>query len=195
VTTPSPDPHIEPMTRIQVLAAMGITAIVLLVVSKVWLLFDQVSLLPFSFTPLALLTGFAVGLGISGASAIAYHFWPSYRSSAEFYMSLVIQPLLFPDLLWLGLLPGLSEELLFRGVMLPAFGLNWVGITLTSLLFGVLHFSGTQKWAYVIWASVIGAILGISAVESGNLLIPIVAHIATNLISSVSWKMREVGNG
>ncbi len=195
MTTPPSEPQIEPMSRIQVLAAMGITAIVLLVVSKVWLLFDQVSLLPFSFTPLVLLTGLAVGLGISGASAIAYHFWPSYRSSAEFYMALVIQPLLLPDLLWLGLLPGLSEELLFRGVMLPAFGLNWAGIALSSFLFGVLHFSGTQQWSYVIWASVIGAILGFSAVESGNLLIPIVAHITTNLISSVSWKMRKVGKG
>ncbi|PSN10049.1 CPBP family intramembrane metalloprotease, partial [filamentous cyanobacterium CCP5] len=100
-------------------------------------------------------------------------------------------PLHWGDIPWMGLLPGLSEELLFRGVMLPAIGLNWFGILISGLSFGVLHTSGLQQWAYVIWASVIGIVLAISAVATGNLLVPIVAHITTNLVSSLVWKARQ----
>ncbi|PSN77317.1 CPBP family intramembrane metalloprotease, partial [filamentous cyanobacterium CCP4] len=43
---PQPDPPLEPLTRMQVLAAMGVTAVVLLLISKVWLYFDSAGLLP-----------------------------------------------------------------------------------------------------------------------------------------------------
>ncbi|MGB6169607.1 MAG: hypothetical protein WBF52_18645 [Geitlerinemataceae cyanobacterium] len=33
--------------------------------------------------------------------------------------------------------------------------------------------------------------LGFSALVTGNLLVPIVAHIITNLASGFLWKMRE----
>jgi hypothetical protein len=104
-------------------------------------------------------------------------------------LQLVLKPLILPDIIWLGLLPGMSEELLFRGVMLPAIGLNATGLVITSVLFGVLHLSGKQQWPYVVWASVVGLLLGFSALATGNLLIPIVAHISTNLISSYLWKL------
>jgi hypothetical protein len=83
----------------------------------------------------------------------------------------------------------MSEELLFRGVMLPAVGLNPTGLIATSLLFGVLHLSGPQQWPYVVWASIVGLLLGLSALATGNLLVPIVAHIGTNLLSSYLWKL------
>jgi hypothetical protein len=102
---------------------------------------------------------------------------------------LVLKPLILPDIIWLGLLPGMSEELLFRGVMLPAVGLNATGLIATSLLFGVLHLSGPDQWPYVVWASIVGLLLGFSALATGNLLVPIVAHVATNLISSYLWKL------
>jgi membrane protease YdiL (CAAX protease family) len=103
---------------------------------------------------------------------------------------MVLQPLTWADLIWMGLLPGLSEELLFRGVMLPAIGLNVNGVIFSSLCFGVLHLSGLQQWPYVVWATVIGLVLGTSALVSGNLLVPIAAHITTNLLASLVWKAR-----
>ena len=112
-------------------------------------------------------------------------FHETYRSKFLFlYFTL-------PDLLWLGLLPGLSEELLFRGVMLPALGFNHLAVIVSSICFGVLHLSGSGQWAYVFWATIVGVILGYSAFFSGNLLVPIVAHIVTNLVSSYLWKMQQ----
>ncbi|HEY9725405.1 MAG TPA: CPBP family intramembrane glutamic endopeptidase [Chroococcales cyanobacterium] len=168
---------------------MGVTAVILLFIAKIWLHLGSVKLLPLQGTPQALLLGLAIALGISCASSLVYRLWPAYRQSADFYLEMVLKPLVLPDLIWLGLLPGMSEELLFRGVMLPAVGLNATGVLATSLLFGVLHLSGRQQWPYVVWASVVGLLLGFSAVATGNLLVPIVAHIVTNLLSSYLWKL------
>jgi uncharacterized protein len=188
----SPKPNVEPLSRVQVLIAMGVTAVLLLLCARLWLFFDtSVVMLPLRWSALSLLVGIGTGLGITAASAVMYQIWKAYRQSADYYLELVIKPLALPDLIWLGLLPGMSEELLFRGVMLPALGLTWFGLALSSLCFGILHFSGSQQWAYVIWATVIGAVLGLSAVLSGNLLVPIVAHITTNLISSCIWKFKN----
>ncbi len=185
------NPEIEPLTRTQILMAMGITAVVLLLIARLWLQFSSISLLPLNWKGIALPLGLAIGLGVTVASSIVYRVWPGYRQSADFYLQLVLKPLLWPDLIWLGLLPGLSEELLFRGVMLPAVGLNIIGLLASSLLFGVLHLSSPQQWPYVVWATTVGLLLGYSAMATGNLLVPIVAHIVTNLVSSFLWKFSE----
>jgi membrane protease YdiL (CAAX protease family) len=182
------NPEIEPLTRTQVLVAMGVTAIILLAVAKLWLLFGSVSLLPVKLIGIDLLKGCAIGLAITGGSAIVYQIWPGYRRSADVYLEVVLKPLFWPDLIWLGLLPGLSEELLFRGVMISALGLNVTSLVLSSFSFGILHLGGMQQWPYAVWATVVGLLLGYSVLDTGNLLVPIVAHICTNLISSCVWK-------
>lgn len=168
---------------------MGLTAVVLFVIARLWLLLDSVELLPVFWTPLSIVWGVLLGFGITAASSLVYYLWPSYRNSANLYLEMVLAPLVLPDLLWLGLLPGLSEELLFRGVMFPAIGLNWFGLIISSLCFGVLHFSGQEQWPYVVWATFIGGVLGFSAFYTGNLLVPITAHATTNLVSSLLWKL------
>lgn len=188
---PQPDPQLEPLTRVQVLVAMGVTAVVLLLISKAWLYFDPVELMPMRLSWIDGLLGVGLGLAITLASGVVYRLWPAYRQSADTYLTLVLQPLQWPDLIWLGLLPGLSEELLFRGVMLPAIGMNSLGIAVSAASFGVLHLSSLQQWTYVVWATAIGLVLAIAAVLTGNLLVPIVAHTVTNLVSSAVWKLRQ----
>ena len=180
-------PDIE-LTRTQILIVMGITALVLLIAATLWQKLGSVSILKVRLTLNALLVGLGMAAGIIGASSLVYRLWPAYRRSANHYLELVLKPLVLPDLVWLGVLPGLSEELLFRGVMLPALGFNWSALILSSLLFGVLHLSGADQWPYVVWATVVGFILGYSALMTGNLLVPIVAHTVTNLVSSILWK-------
>ena len=180
-------PDIE-LTRTQILIVMGITALFLLIAATLWQKLGSVSILKVRLTLNALLVGLGMAAGIIGASSLVYRLWPAYRRSANLYLDLVLKPLVLPDLVWLGVLPGLSEELLFRGVMLPALGFNWSALILSSLLFGVLHLSGADQWPYVVWATVVGFILGYSALITGNLLVPIVAHTVTNLVSSILWK-------
>lgn len=179
-------PELEPLTRTQVLIFMGVSAVVLLLVAKLWLHFDPIGILPIRWTGTNVLLGLGVGGAITAASSLIYRLWPAYRHSADYFVRLVVKPLVWLDLIWLGLLPGLSEELLFRGVMLPSLGLNWSGLLVSSLCFGILHFNG---WPYVIWATIVGLLLGFSALATGNLLVPIVAHITTNLVASILWKL------
>ncbi len=175
----------------QVLAAMGVTAVVLMLISKAWLYFDPAELMPVRLSWVDGLIGAGLGLAITLASGVMYRLWPAYRQSADTYLAMVLQPLHWPDLIWLGLLPGLSEELLFRGVMLPAIGMNGLGIAVSAASFGVLHLSSLQQWTYVVWATAIGLVLATGAVLTGNLLVPIVAHTVTNLVSSAVWKFRQ----
>jgi membrane protease YdiL (CAAX protease family) len=76
--------------------------------------------------------------------------------------------------------------------MLPALGGDSIAVIVSSLCFGVLHLSGPKQWPYVLWATIIGIILGYSTLLSGNLLLPIVAHIVTNLLSSYLWKTQKL---
>ena len=185
------EPEIPYLTRTQVLVAMGVTAIILWIVAKLWLHWSNVILFKWYWHEQDLLLGIGLGLIITILSGLAYRFSLPYRKSADYYLEMVLKPLAMPDLIWLGLLPGLSEELLFRGVMLPALGADHIAVIVSSLCFGVLHLSDTQQWPYVIWATLIGVILGYSALLSGNLLLPIVAHIVTNLFSSYLWKIKN----
>jgi uncharacterized protein len=186
----SQNPEIEPLSRIQILIAMAVTSILLFGVAKLWLYFGDFQLRPLVTNIEALGLGIAIGLGLTGLSSIVYAVWATYRESADFYLAMVLKPLAIPDLIWLGLLPGLSEELLFRGVMLPALGLDPIGIVLSSLCFGVLHMTNVQQWPYAVWATLVGMLLAFTMVETGNLLIPIVAHITTNFVSGLAWKLK-----
>ena len=190
------NPELEPLSRTQILIFMGITAILLLAIAKIWQKLGAVQLLSFQVNPQALLWSIALAVAITINSGIIYRLWPAYRRSADTYLELVIKPLMWTDLIWLGLLPGLSEELLFRGVMLPALGLNIAAVALSSVLFGVLHLSGVGQWPYVVWATIVGFALGYCALVTGNLLVPVVAHIITNLVSGLLWKInnREISN-
>jgi uncharacterized protein len=185
----SQNSEIEPLSRTQILIAMAVTSIILFGVAKLWLYLSDLQLRPLGMTVEALGLGMAIGLGLTGLSAIVYAAWATYRESADFYLAMVLKPLAIPDMIWLGLLPGLSEELLFRGVMLPALGLDPIGIVLSSLCFGVLHMTNVQQWPYAVWATLVGILLAVTMVETGNLFIPIIAHITTNFVSGLTWKL------
>nr|WP_051188871.1 CPBP family intramembrane glutamic endopeptidase [[Leptolyngbya] sp. PCC 7376] len=170
---------------------MGITALFMFIVGNLWRMIGNVALLPWEITPTAFLQGGAIAAGIITTSSLLYALWEDYRNSVDIYLEFVLKPLELPDVVWLGLLPGLSEEFLFRGIMLPGLGLGWIALALSSVLFGVLHISGAQQWSYALWATVIGFVLGFSALATGNLFVPVIAHIITNLTSSLIWKLRN----
>ncbi|MCG9887244.1 MAG: CPBP family intramembrane metalloprotease [Cyanobacteria bacterium] len=186
-----PPPDLDLLTRSQVLMALALTAALLLLLAKAWMVLGQASVLPVQFSGGAIALGGGLGLALAGLSALAYRLWPPYSASADAYLDLLLRPLTWTDLFWLGLLPALSEELLFRGVMLPALGLTWWGILASSLCFGLLHLLSLRHWPYALWAATVGLVLGVSAWLSGNLLVPAIAHAAINWLSSGVWKLRH----
>jgi membrane protease YdiL (CAAX protease family) len=85
------------------------------------------------------------------------------------------------ELALLALIAGFSEEPLFRGLIQSAlsdgFGGGswgvWTALAVASLLFGLAHFI---TYSYLVMAALMGLYLGWLWIESGNLLIPIIAH-------------------
>ena len=76
------------------------------------------------------------------------------------------------DVVVIALLSGTTEELFFRGVLLPE-----IGSVASSLCFGALH---ALCRVYFAWATLVGAALGALALTSGSLIPAIVAHATYN---------------
>jgi uncharacterized protein len=64
------DPSLQPLSRLQILMLMGVTAVVFLIISKLWLRFGSVSLLSVSWDAGSILTGIGLGLIITSASFV-----------------------------------------------------------------------------------------------------------------------------
>ena len=80
------------------------------------------------------------------------------------------------DLLLISIAAGVGEELLFRGVIQPHLA-DWlgpvIGVTLTSLIFGLVH---PVSITYVAYAALVGLYLGVLAAGLENVVVPITTH-------------------
>ncbi len=100
----------------------------------------------------------------------------------------------------LSLVAGLTEEALFRGLIQEAIadGVGrplgeWVGLAAAASLFGLAHF---LSLSYAVIATVMGLYLGWLWLDSGNLLVPIVAHTIYDFLALVYLvKIRHRSSG
>jgi hypothetical protein len=191
--TPQPnfDKKDQTLSRSQVLIALAVTAIIFLGISKGWVYFTGIPMVPLYWQSEHAAIGVGIGLGVALLSSVIFELWESYRIAATEYLEMVLKPLEPIDLLWLGLLPGLSEEMLFRGVALPALGMNGIALIITSVVFGALHMASAKHLSYTVWAIAVGMMLGAVTIYTGNLLSAIVAHVLTNSLSGVIWKWKQ----
>lgn len=187
----TPDKKDQTLSRSQVLIAMAVTAIIFLGISKLWVYLTGISMVPLYWNIEHGAIGLGIGLGVALLSSVIYEIWESYRIAAQEYLEMVLKPLETVDLIWLGLLPGLSEEMLFRGVALSALGMNGIALIITSVVFGALHMASAKHLSYTVWAIAVGMMLGAITMYTGNLLSAIVAHVVTNSLSGIIWKYKQ----
>ncbi|HSI66750.1 MAG TPA: type II CAAX endopeptidase family protein [Planococcus sp. (in: firmicutes)] len=102
-------------------------------------------------------------------------------------VDIALTPQQLPDELWylvamgfiIAFIAPIAEEFVFRGVILnllmTRFGV-WKGIGLTSLIFGIFHINFPGAFLFAVVASLL-------YLKTGNLLVPILLHIANNTIS------------
>ncbi|MEA1950619.1 MAG: ABC transporter permease subunit/CPBP intramembrane protease, partial [Planctomycetota bacterium] len=91
-------------------------------------------------------------------------------------------------LLLIAVLPGICEELAFRGFILSGFrhiGNKWRAIIWSSILFGLTHSILQQS----LMASLVGVVIGFIAVQTGNLLPGIAFHITHNSLALLQSKI------
>ena len=75
---------------------------------------------------------------------------------------------------------GFNEEIFFRGLLFPR-----IGLILSSVAFGLLHFPGKKYWIYAVWATCSAALFAYLFFLSNSLWLPITAHATNNLIGMV----------
>lgn len=91
------------------------------------------------------------------------------------------------DLFVLAAIAGISEEVLFRGVIQPWIEISWgmsAGIVFSNILFGLVH---AVTPLYAILATLVGVYLGLSldyGIER-NLLTPIIIHAVYDFLAFV----------
>lgn len=91
------------------------------------------------------------------------------------------------DLFILAAIAGLSEEILFRGVIQPWMEVSWglnAGLIGSNILFGLVH---AVTPLYAVLASLVGIYLGLSLDYGGdrNLMIPIIIHSLYDFLAFV----------
>lgn len=96
-------------------------------------------------------------------------------------------------ILVIAILPGIGEELLFRGLLqniLKRIVKNdHVAIWIAAILFSAIHF---QFYGFIP-RMLLGALFGYLYVWSGNLLVPIIAHFMNNFISLMALYVYQKG--
>jgi uncharacterized protein len=85
----------------------------------------------------------------------------------------------------IGILPGICEELLFRGYIQTRLCRRWgsvAGIVITSLMFGVMHMDVVQG----IFAFFMGLYLGYLTWQTGSIYPAILCHAGNNCLSTLA---------
>jgi len=93
----------------------------------------------------------------------------------------------------IAVIPGIGEELLFRGflqnILKRIVHNDHLAIWITAILFSAIHF---QFYGFIP-RMLLGALFGYLYVWSGNLLIPIIAHFINNSVSLIALYVYQKG--
>ncbi|XP_015387407.1 uncharacterized protein LOC102607856 isoform X2 [Citrus sinensis] len=102
----------------------------------------------FELWHLELITGLVVL--VSSCRYLLLKTWPDFAKSSEAANQQVLTSLEPLDYLVVAFLPGISEELLFRGALLPLFGMDWKSVLAVATVFGALHLGSGRKYSFAV---------------------------------------------
>ncbi|TYH19355.1 hypothetical protein ES288_A05G345200v1 [Gossypium darwinii] len=121
----------------------------------------------FELWHLELITGLV--LIISSCRYILLKTWRYFAESSDTANKQILSSLQPYDYLVVAFLPGMSEELLFRGALLPVLGFDWKSVIVVSTLFGVLHLGNGRKYSFACQ-------------------VPMASHALNNLVGGLLWR-------
>lgn len=99
----------------------------------------------------------------------------------------VLGDISWPEAFLLGLFSAFGEEMLFRGALLPSFGL--IGST---VLFALVHWPMERRlFLWPFFAGAVGLAFGWAFETSGHLAGPIVAHFLVNFVNLGMLKYKD----
>jgi membrane protease YdiL (CAAX protease family) len=122
--------------------------------------------------------GVAVGLAVVGLTRLATR---HFQWARDLHLSFrdLLGPLTTREIVILALASSIGEELLFRGALLP-----WFGVWIQAIVFAGLHVGPKKRFLpWTISALVLGIAFGWLAVWTQNLGAPIAAHFTINFLN------------
>ncbi|KAB2031865.1 hypothetical protein ES319_D05G333300v1 [Gossypium barbadense] len=125
---------------------------------------------------------------ISSCRYILLKTWRYFAESSDTANKQVLSSLQLYDYLVVAFLPGMSEELLFRGALLPVLGFDWKSVMVVSTLFGVLHLGNGRKYSFAMWATFVGIVYGYATIMSSSVIVPMASHALNNLVGGLLWR-------
>ncbi|CAK9870731.1 unnamed protein product [Sphagnum jensenii] len=152
---------------------------------------DCTVLMPYDWEVSHLGTAIGSVVVVASMRQLLASLWPAYAQSSNAANKQVLGLLEPFDYLLVSFLPGISEELLFRGALLPLIAPDWRGVAISGIVFGTLHLSGGRNSAFALWASFVGVLYGAAALSTTNVAVPMIAHSIANLIAAVQWKLEN----
>jgi sodium transport system permease protein len=117
---------------------------------------------------------------ISQVINLIYPFPESYLENLQKVINMSNFPL-WKNILIIAVLPGICEELMFRGFIIRGFEKRgfWSAIIITSLLFAVFHLDPFR----FIPVGVLGIWMGYLLLKTGSIFVPILAHVLNNSLA------------
>lgn len=87
------------------------------------------------------------------------------------------------NILMVGILPAILEELVFRGLILQSlrFAGDTIAIVVSGILFGLMHGTINQ----IPFAIILGIYFGYVALKTGNILLSMALHFANNTVAVI----------
>ncbi|CAH9077702.1 unnamed protein product [Cuscuta epithymum] len=113
---------------------------------------------------------------------------PDFAESSEAANRQVLTSLEPFDYIVVSFLPGVSEEFLFRGALLPLFGVNWPSVLAVAAVFGILHLGSGRKYSFAIWATFVGLVYGYATMLTSSITVAMAAHSLNNLVGGIIWR-------
>jgi hypothetical protein len=132
--------------------------------------------------------GAALGLAVVALTRLGTRYFQWARDLHASFRDL-LGPLTGKEIVILALASSIGEELLFRGALLP-----WFGVWIQAGVFAVLHIGpGKRFLPWTLSAFVLGVAFGELARWTGNLGGPIAAHFMINYLNLRYIVSREGG--
>ncbi|CAM8953495.1 unnamed protein product [Rhodiola kirilowii] len=126
---------------------------------------------------------------VSSCRYLLLKLWPEFEESSQAANQQILTSLEPLDYILVAFLPGFSEELLFRGGLLPLFGYNSLSVLAVGTLFGILHLGNGRKYSFTIWATFVGFVYGYATIASSSIIVPMAAHGLNNLVGGFLWRL------
>lgn len=131
--------------------------------------------------------------GLSGMEAWMKEKEETSKKVIEAFLKVTTISGLAYNLLLMAIIPGVGEELLFRGVLQRLFH-KWfknhhIAILITAILFSALH----MQFYGFLPRMVLGILLGYLLVWSGSIVIPMLAHFTNNAMAVIMYYLINIG--